>query len=137
SGALGASAITFNGGTLDNTGGLFTLPNNTQTWAGDFAYAGSSDLNLGTGAVALNGSRAIAVNNGKLTVGGVISGSGSSLTKYGAGTMTLNAVNTYTGGTTVNGGVLELGVGGGVGTIRGTLTINNGGTVRALVTDSL
>jgi autotransporter-associated beta strand protein len=41
-------------------------------------------------------------------------------------TLTLNAFNTYTGGTTVDGGTLRLGRGGPVGTIRGTVTVNDG-----------
>jgi fibronectin-binding autotransporter adhesin len=134
--ALGTGRITLNAGTLDNTSGVpLTLPaNNPQTWGGNFTYGGTSELNLGTGAVTMTGSPTVTVNANKLTVGGVISG--NALTKAGAGTLTLTALNAYTGGTTVNGGTLELGAGGGTGAIRGALTIN-GGTVRSLVTDVL
>jgi autotransporter-associated beta strand protein len=55
----------------------------------------------------------------------------SGIVKSGPGTMVLNAVNTYSGGTTVNGGRLVLATGnaGGTGRIQGALTINNGATV--------
>jgi autotransporter-associated beta strand protein len=44
-----------------------------------------------------------------LTVAGVIVGSGGALTKTGAGTLILNAVNSYTSGTVINEGTLRLG----------------------------
>ncbi|MCX6878225.1 MAG: autotransporter-associated beta strand repeat-containing protein, partial [Verrucomicrobia bacterium] len=50
------------------------------------------------------------------------------LIKTGDGTMNLTSTNTYTGGTTVNAGILGLTGGGGTGVIRGTLNINNSGT---------
>ncbi|HEY2883108.1 MAG TPA: autotransporter-associated beta strand repeat-containing protein, partial [Pirellulales bacterium] len=138
-GALGSGPLTLNGGTLDNTFGALTLASNpAQSWAGNFTFGGTNDLNLGSGGVTLTNSRTVTTNNsGRLTVGGVISGASNSLTKNGTGTLTLTNKNTYGGGTIVNGGILELGSGGGTGTIGGTLTINNGGTVRTLVTDSI
>ncbi len=48
-------------------------------------------------------------NGGTTTFAGVISGTGGSFTKEGAGTMTLTGVNTYTGATTINGGTLDRG----------------------------
>jgi outer membrane autotransporter protein len=55
---------------------------------------------------------------------GVISGTGS-VTQVGAGTTILTANNTYTGGTTINAGTLQLGNGGTSGSIIGNVT-NNG-----------
>ncbi len=62
------------------------------------------------------------------------------LTKIGAGTMTLNAANTYTGATNVNAGTLVLGAGGSVyanGTVAGALNVASGATVRFDGNDSL
>ena len=55
--------------------------------------------------------------------GSAIAGTGS-LTKQGGGSLTLNSANTYTGGTTNNGGTIYLGDGGALGT--GTLRLNGG-----------
>jgi autotransporter-associated beta strand protein len=58
-----------------------------------------------------------------LTVGSVITGGGA-LSKQGVGTLIFNAVNTHTGTTTVNAGVL-----GGSGTVGGNLMVADGGTL--------
>ncbi|MFZ9201321.1 MAG: autotransporter-associated beta strand repeat-containing protein [Opitutales bacterium] len=125
--AAGATAgtLTLAGGTLDNTSGVAVtlINNNAQSWSGDFAFTGTNALNLGTGAVALGASRTVTVNASTLTVGGVISGSGFSLTKAGAGTLALNGANSFTGGVNVNAGTLLAGA---TGAINGKGTLNGG-----------
>ena len=133
--AIGAGPLTINGGALGNTGpgDVTLLPNNAQYWNGDFAYAGAGyNLNLGTGAVTPNASRQINVTANTLAVGGVIGGGAVSLTKTGNGTLTLSGANTFSGGTILSAGQLNINNGGSssansaVGT--GTLTLN-GGTI--------
>ena len=131
SSALGTVAGTFiiNGGTVDNTsGGIITTLNYPQTWAGDFAFTGTNDLNLGTGNVSMSANRQVTVNGGTLTVGGKISGNTFSLTKSGAGALTLSGANTFTGGTTLSAGNLNINNSSALGTVAGTFTIN-GGTI--------
>ncbi len=66
-----------------------------------------------------------------------ITGSGT-LTKSNGGTLTIATQQSYTGGTTVNGGVLELtGGGGSGGTIRGNATVNAGAVLRLGTIDAL
>ena len=96
---LQGSTLLYNdgGGTLDfDLSGAVTLG----------ALEGNKDLtltNIVPGPVALT----VGANGADTIYTGVLSGDGS-LTKTGAGVMTLGAVHTYTGATAVNGGTLEL-----------------------------
>ena len=129
--ALGnvASAFIITSGTIDNTSGaaLITL-NYPQNWNGNFTFIGTSDLNLGTGAVTMSAARTVTVNASTLTVGGVISGAGFRLTKAGVGALTLSGTNTFTGGTTLSAGTLNINSTQALGTVAGTFIIT-GGTI--------
>lgn len=134
--ALGTGALTITGGALDNTTGadLTVTHNNAQNWNGDFTFIGTQNLNLGTGAVAMNANRTVTVTASTLSVGG-ISGTGFSLTKAGAGTLVLTGASTYTGGTHITEGTLQVGAAtvlantGGVAIdTNGTLSLQSSGS---------
>jgi len=62
------------------------------------------------------------------TFAGAISGSGD-LTKRGSGMLTLTGTGTYTGGTTISGGELQLGDGGTNGSIAGDVAVSSGASL--------
>lgn len=124
--AIGTGALTISGvTTLDNTSGaaLALATNNAQNWKANFTFRGSSDLDLGTGEVALSATRTITVAANTLTVGGVLSGTTATtgLTKSGTGTLVLSGNNTYKGVTTISSGTLQLGNGGTSGGLVGAV----------------
>jgi len=84
----------------------------------------------------VNNSSLIYNTTSNLTQSQVISGTGS-LTQNGTGILTLTNNSTFTGGTTVNNGILKLAklVNNSNGTIIGTLTINANGEVDANTTN--
>lgn len=111
-----------------------TLLTGTNTYTGATSIAGGA-LQIGDGTTdgSIATSAAI-IDNGALvynligtqTYGGVISGPGT-LTKFGAGGLTLTGANTYLGTTTISGGSLQLGDGGTTGALNTTgALVNNG-----------
>src|SRR5205085_1279846 len=96
-----------------NTGGTFDLNGHTQT-VGDLSGAGR--ILLGAGALT-------AATTSATVFSGIISGTGTFI-KDGSGTLTLTGANTYSGGTTIIGGVLQLGNGGTTGSILGNIVDN-------------
>jgi fibronectin-binding autotransporter adhesin len=107
--ALGTGLFTIAGvSTIDSTVSPFgpLINNNAMAWNGDFTFAGTNSLDLGNGAVSMNATRQITVNSNNLTAGGVISGTGFGVTKQGAGNLTLNGLNSYSGVTTINNGTI-------------------------------
>jgi fibronectin-binding autotransporter adhesin len=127
--ALGTGQLMIDGGAIDNVSSVaISLANNPHAWNRDFTFVGTQSLNLGTGLVTLGGDRTVTVNANTLTVGGTIRGD-YSLTKAGAGTLTLAGANTYNGGTTLGAGSLNINnsqaLGSSMFTIAGTSTIDN------------
>jgi autotransporter-associated beta strand protein len=146
--ALGtAGAFGINSGSIINntSGGSITTVSYPQFWNGSFTFAGANNLNLGTGAVALEANVTVTANAITLTVGGIISGA-YKLTKAGAGTLQLGGANAYTGDTTVSAGTLQMGAAGvmpngaGYGNLSptGTLDLNTfSQTIRAISPDEV
>jgi autotransporter-associated beta strand protein len=83
----------------------------------------------GTGALELTGAATVEVlpSNVSTTIAAPITGT-AGLAKSGAGTLTLTGANSYTGGTTVTAGTLQVGAGGTAGSLTGNVT-NNGALV--------
>lgn len=159
SGGTGSARLTISGGTFvtsqgfqnstaasTGTGATFTLTNGgTLVLSANIPQlttgtATNTSISTGTGSVG----GAIDTSVYSTTISNVISGSGS-LTKLGAGTLTLTASNTCTGGTIVNNGILQLNGSlgtntltvanaatlAGTGTANGAVTVQNGGTLAA------
>ena len=135
-GALGAGTFTISGGTLNNTFGSaisLTTANPISITAG-FTYTGSSDLNLGTGAVNMTASNpTINVNAGTLSVGGAITASGGFL-KSNDGTLALMASSpAYNGTIDLRRGTLALGAVNALGTVNTNVINLDQGILQAAV----
>ena len=98
--------------------------------------AGAAAAILDNGTLAFNLSGVVA--QGTNFSSAAITGSGS-LVQAGPGVLVLTVTNGFTGGTTVNGGSLQLNVGGATGTLApGSLvTVNSGATLVGNATDPL
>jgi YVTN family beta-propeller protein/autotransporter-associated beta strand protein len=157
-------AVTLNagGGTIDTNGNSVTLSGiiggtgsltksgtGTLTLSGANIYSGGTTVNAGTlsgdttslqGAIT-NNATVIFDQTANGTYAGAMSGTGG-LTKNGTGKTILSGINTYTGDTNINGGILSVngsiasnalvnsgGTLGGSGTIGGAVTVYSGGVI--------
>lgn len=93
-------------------------PSNEQTIEANIVLAADSTWDM---LIGYNEAYSIVVN-------GIISGEGKSLTKTGAGRLTLNGANTYSGNTIISAGTLYLGNGTRTGSVAGDI-VNNAGLV--------
>ncbi len=122
-------------GAISGSGNLSQIGPGTTILAGNDTYTGGTVISAGTlqiGNGGTNGSlagnvtddAALAIDrSGTLTLPGVISGRGS-LSQIGPGTTILTGNNSYTGGTVIAAGTLQLGNGGTTGGIAGSVTDN-------------
>jgi autotransporter-associated beta strand protein len=127
------SGVLENGSTT--TLALTKIGAGTLILTGTNTYTGGTTINGGTLQLGNGGTTGSIVgnvtDNGTLafnrsdvfTFGGLISGTGS-VRQIGTGTTILTADNSFTGGTTINGGTLQLGNGGTTGSIVGNVTDN-------------
>jgi autotransporter-associated beta strand protein len=125
---------------IGGSGAVQQLGTGTTTFAADTFYAGLTTISAGTlqvgngqfsGQIAGGGpitdNALLAFNRADdFTLSNVISGTGA-VEQRGAGTITMNTAQTYSGGTRVNAGTVRVTVVNAAGT--GTLTANPGGAV--------
>jgi fibronectin-binding autotransporter adhesin len=130
--ALGTGNLTIGTGSakvLNNTSGAALVLSTSliQAWNDDFAFAGSNDLDMGTGQVTMSGANAtlsIALAGNKaLSVGKLVDGGTHNLTLSGSGTLLISSTGVNTNGSTV-GGNLTVGSG-------ATLLFNRSGNAAA------
>ena len=129
-----AAGATFDGGPtgvrVNELNGAGTIESETSngsvTFGVDHGPAGNFSGVLASGRYIKEGSGTQTLSGANTFTDGLI---------VNAGVLNLTSVNPNTGGTTVNGGVLNLTAqNGGAGTIRGTVTVNTGGELRAMAT---
>ncbi len=129
-GAYTVGTLTFNNPTqaytlAAGTGGAITLDNGaTGSFVSD--TAGSHSIQVPLAMTANGATFTVSTSTDTLSVSGAISGTGSVLTKSGAGTLALTGVNTYTGGTVVGGGTIAINSATSLGDVAGAATINAG-----------
>ncbi len=141
--------VAFGNGGFLLSGNPVTLHWGLQSQTGNNTWAINTTLDSPQSFISSNGNLAVngTVNNGgsdltldgpaNQTLSGVVSGAGG-LIKSGAGIATLSAIDTYSGGTVVNAGQLNLSANNGAsGTISGSLTVNPGATVTATAANAL
>jgi fibronectin-binding autotransporter adhesin len=118
--AIGTGALTISGGALGNASGqaVTLLPSMPMTWSGSWSFVGTTNLNLGSGAVALDSAVALTVVTNTLEVDGQISDGAANykITKMGAGTLILNGNNNFGSA-----------IGAGLDVTAGQVDLNNAG----------
>ncbi|MGK6317662.1 autotransporter-associated beta strand repeat-containing protein [Neorhizobium sp. DT-125] len=122
-------------GAVGGTGALTKGGEGTLLLTADASYSGGTTIANGTLQLGNGGTSGSVVgpiiDNGTLVVNrsnvlsleGLVSGTGS-LVQAGAGTTILTADNSYTGGTTISAGTLQLGNGGASGSVVGPIVDN-------------
>ncbi len=132
-GITSAEPLTLNGtgsasnGVLENVSGTNTLSGTVTLSGGSSLFTADAGGNVTlTGPVNGAGQNLTVGGLGGVSVAGVIGTTTGSLIKNDAGTLTLSAGNTYSGGTTLNSGILFVSHANGMGASGSNVTINGG-----------
>ena len=130
---VGAEALSITGSGTNNGGALRSV-SGTNTYGGAITLAGSSRIGSDAGLLVLSGGitgaqNLIIVGAGNTAINSVIGTSTGTLTKDGSGTLTLSQANTYSGGTLVSAGTLQIGAGGTSGSLSTSSVITNNATI--------
>ncbi len=130
-----------NGGTIANSTSASRPIYNNVTMGGDFTFGGVSGYGTGlltlSGMLDLGGATRLFTINSPVTISGVVGNGG--ISKNGSGTLTLSTSNSYTGPTTIYAGILQLGDGGGSGSVdvASTVAIGPNGVLQYNRTNNL
>ncbi|MFZ4525886.1 MAG: autotransporter-associated beta strand repeat-containing protein, partial [Chlorobium sp.] len=135
----GSGTLTKDGAGKLTLSGVNTYDGNTVISAGTLEIGGAGMLGGGSYLGTISNASSLIINTSTdQTLSGIISGSGT-LTKDGAGKLTLSVDNTYTGVTTIKGGTLSIAADSGLGVATaptlGQLVINDG-TLETTGTDT-
>ncbi len=114
---------------ITNGGDSFDISGLTSAGMKIGSIEGSGNYFLGSKTLTVGGNNLSTTVSGSIQDGGTDGGTGGSLTKVGAGTLTLTGTNTYSGGTSINSGILAVNSDLNLGT--GALSFN-GGTLEVL-----
>ena len=106
-------ALTLSGTGITSTGAVRNISGN-NTWTGGVTLSANTTVESDAGLLTFSGNIANATRTltvtgaGDTTISGIIGNGTGGITKTGTGTLTLSGANTYTGGTTVSNGVVNL-----------------------------
>jgi autotransporter-associated beta strand protein len=111
---------------ITNAGGAFDISGLTAAGMTAGSIEGAGNYFLGSKQLIVGGNDRSTVVSGVIADGGASGGTGGGLVKVGPGTLTLSGANTYTGGTSIDGGVVIVD-----GSIASSIltTVNAGGTL--------
>lgn len=119
----GSGALASTGTVTVNTGTVFDISQvTTSATIGDLDGSGTAAANLGSKNLIVSGG----TFSGTINDGGIGGGTAATLTKQGSGTLTLSNTNTYSGGTSINGGAISVSADANLGDAAGALDFDGG-----------
>ena len=118
----GSATLGSSSGSLNVNGGVLDIAGAYNPTVGQVTLSSGAIGVYGTSGTLTGSSFALQSGNVYASLGGASAG----LTKTTSGTVVLFKANTYGGGTTVNGGVLQLGNNNALGSNSGSLAVNSG-----------